>query len=88
MADKFPTAYHEANDYLTCPNGDKARSDEEGLFCWIDSERIPAVSFNGQIVLQPVIAPVVVVEVPVDPASTKTATPTKSKAKVEADANG
>jgi hypothetical protein len=41
LADKFPTAFHQANNVLTCPNGDKVRSDDEGLFCWLEGQRIP-----------------------------------------------
>jgi hypothetical protein len=41
LADKFPTAFYQDNGALTCPNGDKVRSDEEGLFCWLEGQRVP-----------------------------------------------
>ncbi|MBD2465722.1 hypothetical protein H6G89_32560 [Oscillatoria sp. FACHB-1407] len=84
MADKFPTAYYEAHNIPTCPNGDKVRSDEEGLFCWVEGARVPALVTGGQVVLQPVST---VPEPLVEPA--KTPIPAKAKAKGEpTDANG
>lgn len=50
LTDKFPTAYYQAHDHLVCPNGDKLRSDAEGLFCWIEGERVPAEIINGIVV--------------------------------------
>jgi hypothetical protein len=50
--DKFPTSFYERNNILTCPNGDQLRSDDEGTFCWIEGDRVPAVVVNGVVVLQ------------------------------------
>jgi hypothetical protein len=40
-AAQFPTSFYQANGILQCPNGDKVRSDEAGLFCLIDGKRVP-----------------------------------------------
>lgn len=37
----FPTSFYVANGILTCPNGDKVRSDDQGLFCLVDGARVP-----------------------------------------------
>lgn len=56
MSDKFPTAYYEAHDIPTCPNGDKVRSDEEGLFCWIEGARVPyPIAAAPVVTIQPVV---------------------------------
>ena len=52
--DKFPTEYYETHEILTCPNGDKLRSDVDGIFCWMDGDRIPAKIVNGVVELLPV----------------------------------
>ncbi|HEY9631027.1 MAG TPA: hypothetical protein V6C84_27370 [Coleofasciculaceae cyanobacterium] len=51
---QFPTAYYEAHGHLTCPNGDKLRSDAEGLFCWVEGDRQAAKVVNGRVELIPV----------------------------------
>jgi hypothetical protein len=60
IVDKFPTAFYESNDVLVCPNGDKLRSDDEGTFCWLEGDRVPAAVVNGVVVLQPVAVVTVV----------------------------
>jgi hypothetical protein len=45
------TAFYEAHDIPTCPDGDKLRSDEHGLFCLVEGERIAAKLVNGAVVL-------------------------------------
>jgi len=83
LTDIFPTAVYETNGYLICPNGDKLRSDAEGLFCWIEGDtssgragqRVPATVVNGQVQLLPAAAPAAA------PAA-------KSKKAEVADANG
>ncbi|NJN87070.1 MAG: hypothetical protein HC881_13220 [Leptolyngbyaceae cyanobacterium SL_7_1] len=72
MTDKFPTAFYEANDVLTCPNGDKLRSDDEGVFCLVEGERIAAEVVNGRVKL-------------IDRAIARTKKPVKEQ---ESDANG
>ena len=37
----FPTHIYQEAGTLICPNGDKVRSDDDGLFCIIDGERVP-----------------------------------------------
>lgn len=90
MTDTFPTSYYEENNYLVCPNGDKVRSDAEGLFCWIDGARVPAIAgVGGVITLQQIVEPVAAVPVVVapSPAPTKTPAPSKSKPKVDVKAD-
>lgn len=41
MSDVFPTEFYRSQGILLCPNGDQVRSDEEGLFCWLDGKRVP-----------------------------------------------
>jgi hypothetical protein len=52
------TEFYENHDIPTCPDGDKLRSDAEGLFCMVEGERIAASLINGAVVLmeRPVIA--------------------------------
>jgi hypothetical protein len=51
MPDKFPTTFYQKHGILTCPNGDQLRSDDEGLFCLIDGDRVSATVVNGAVVL-------------------------------------
>lgn len=56
VVDKFPTAHYEANDHLICPNGDKVRSDDEGLFCWLEGARVPyPIAPAPVVMIQPVV---------------------------------
>lgn len=47
--DKFPTEAYVESGLPICPNGDQVRSDELGLFCWIESQRIDAEIVNGKV---------------------------------------
>jgi hypothetical protein len=47
------TAFYEGHGILVCPDGDKLRSDEEGLFCVVDGDRVAAAVVNGVVTLQP-----------------------------------
>jgi hypothetical protein len=47
------TGFYEGHDILTCPDGDKLRSDDEGTFCMVDGDRVPAVVINGAVTLKP-----------------------------------
>lgn len=49
MQDKFPTQAYEESGLPICPNGDQVRSDEAGLFCWIEGERVSAEIVNGRV---------------------------------------
>lgn len=49
MADKFPTESYIESGLPVCPNGDQIRSDEQGLFCWIEGERVSAEIVNGKV---------------------------------------
>jgi hypothetical protein len=49
MADKFPTESYAESGLPICPNGDQVRSDESGLFCWMDGERVDAEIVNGKV---------------------------------------
>lgn len=49
MADKFPTQSYEESGLPICPNGDQVRSDEAGLFCWMEGERVSAEIVNGKV---------------------------------------
>lgn len=51
----FSTDYYNAHGHLVCPNGDKLRSDDQGLFCWMEGQRIPAEVINGVVTVKIVI---------------------------------
>jgi hypothetical protein len=51
-AEKFSNDFYEAHGILTCPNGDKMRSDAEGMFCVVEGERVPSQIINGVVTLQ------------------------------------
>lgn len=40
MVETFATDFHQSMGIPLCPNGDQVRSDDEGLFCWLDGERV------------------------------------------------
>ena len=50
-AEKFPTAYYEVHGIPTCPNGDKLRTDEQGLFCLVEGQRTAIEVVNGVVQL-------------------------------------
>jgi len=59
------SSFYEKHDIATCPDGDKVRSDGDGLFCIVDAARVPARVVNGQTFLDfPVVAVVLPVVVP------------------------
>lgn len=53
----YSTSYYQAHGHLVCSNGDKLRSDAEGVFCLVDGDRAPARVVNGQVELIPVSVP-------------------------------
>lgn len=48
------TAFYQAHGIPVCPDGDKLRSDEEGVFCIVDGDRVAATLVNGVVHLEPV----------------------------------
>lgn len=71
-------SFYEKHDIAVCPDGDKVRSDDDGLFCIVAAVRVPARVVNGQTVLDFPVVPVVVPPVAAAGAS-------KSKKKGEPD---
>lgn len=46
------SSFYESHGIPVCPDGDKLRSDEEGLFCMIEGDRAAAKLVNGAVVIE------------------------------------